>query len=629
MVSTAPMKPWTARGAAVLLTAIAACSTERAAIDTASPAADPGAPGAGASSTTPAKGAPPAAAETPCKGGVVETCSAFDTRSYCVESDGKRSWKDEKCAAGCFGGKCVADACADECALDAKTSAGTCRLWDMKAKSAVAAAPTTSLHDRARDYEQRLRASALPHGQVLNVHYTDATLSTRASYSGYRDAAIWTGSALAAEAWRLSSTREPDAERQVEALVKTIHRSFEVTGTPGYLARMTQPSSERLPLGLANPCADPEWHCNTSLGGQSFDWVGGTSRDQNTGVMLGYAMAYLATTDEAVKKIIRDDVISFASELMKVRKGVPARVVVNGIPLDKSLDLENVLLLPAEMPGGKITINLDTNAAAESEIQGMREFFPDFSVLVKQVLGINVPIPRSSTAMMLGGFFRMALVMAEDDPALAGKRAELSTYFAAHAPAWLSTAETWTFDTRDGCGQGYFSTHIAYIMAYVWALLENDAALAPRIRDKVLDQAMWKAVSGHKNAYFAFLWGGTRATTLAATNPQMLAAGAELAQFQPGPRVWAARDNRSNPKYLPHDTKCTGEVLCDVHTNAVDVADRRIDDFLWQRQPWQLYDGGDPTKVYPGVDYLAAYWAARRHGFASDDRAGTCTRIMP
>ncbi|MBS2017992.1 MAG: hypothetical protein JST00_34265 [Deltaproteobacteria bacterium] len=624
------MKPWTARGLAVLIFSIAACSSERAAIDTSGEGPPPGDESPPASgTTTPASTSPPTAAEAPCKTGVVETCSAFDTRSYCVESGGKRTWREEKCAAGCFAGKCVADACADECALGAKTSAGTCRLWDVKTKSVVAANPTASLHDRARDYEQRLRSTSLLHGQVLDVHYTDATLSTPSYYSGYRDAAIWTGSALAAEAWRLSATREPDAARQVEALVKTIHRSFEVTGTPGYLARMTQPSASPVPLGLTNRCADPEWHCDVPLAGQKYDWVGGTSRDQNTGVMLGYAMAYLATTDEALKKTIRDDVMAFAGELMKVRKGVPARVVVNGIPLDKSLDLENVLLLPAEMTSGRITINLDTNEAAESEIQGMREFFPDFSVLVKQVLGINVPIPRSSTAMMLGGFFRLALRIAEDDPALAAKRAEMGAYFASHAPAWLSTAETWTFETRDGCGRGYFSTHIAYIMAYVWALLENDPALAPRVRDKLFDQAMWKAVAGHKNAYFAFLWGGTRVPAIAPSNPAIQTAASQLAQFQAGPRVWAARDNRANPKYLPHDTKCTAEVLCNIQNNSVDVGDRRIDDFLWQRQPWQLYDGGDPTKVYPGVDYLAAYWAARRHGFATDDRAGTCTRVMP
>ena len=635
MVSTAPMKahmkPWAARGLVVfsLSSVVVACSSDRGRTDDgASDGTDPNESPPASGTTTPAATSPTPPGDVPCKGGIVETCSAFDTRSYCVESSGKRTWKEEKCAAGCFAGKCETDACADECALGTTSSAGTCRLWDMKTKTAIAAAPATSLHDRARDYEQRLRATSLPHGQVMNVHYTDTTLTTRSHYSGYRDAAIWTGSALAAEAWRLSATREPDAAKQVETLVKTIHRSFAVTGTPGYLARMVQPSASPLALGLTNACAnDPEWHCNVALGSEKFDWVGGTSRDQNTGVMLGYAAAYLATTDEAVKKTIRDDVMAFVGELMKVRKGVPARVIVNGIPLEKSLDLENVLLLPAEMTGGKLTLNLDTNEAGENEIQGMREFFPDFSVLVKQVLGLNVPIPRSSTAMMIGGFFRMALRMAEDDPALAAKRAEMLTYYQAKAPGWLSIAEQWTFETRDGCGQGYFSTHIAYIMAYVWALLESDPGLALRIRDKVLDQTMWRSVAGHKNAYFAFLWGGVRG--IAPSNAEIGAASSQLAQFQPGPRTWAARDNRTKAQYLPHDTKCTNEVLCSITSNAVDVGDRRVDDFIWQRQPWQLYDGGDARKVFPGVDYLAAYWAARRHGFMTDDRAGTCTRVMP
>ena len=37
-----------------------------------------------------------------------------------------------------------------------------------------------------------------------------------------------------------------------------------------------------------------------------------------------------------------------------------------------------------------------------------------------------------------------------------------------------------------------------------------------------------------------------------------------------------------------------------------------------------LLDGGDLTRSYPGVDFLAAYWIGRHHGFVDDDTAGTC-----
>jgi len=91
--------------------------------------------------------------------------------------------------------------------------------------------------------------------------------------------------------------------------------------------------------------------------------------------------------------------------------------------------------------------------------------------------------------------------------------------------------------------------------------------------------------------------------------------------------VRVARDDTAMAAYLPHDATCTSPVLCDTATLAVDVKDRVVEDFQWQRQPWQLADGGDPRLVYPGVDYLAAYWAGRMHGFVADDRPGTCTRF--
>jgi hypothetical protein len=60
------------------------------------------------------------------------------------------------------------------------------------------------------------------------------------------------------------------------------------------------------------------------------------------------------------------------------------------------------------------------------------------------------------------------------------------------------------------------------------------------------------------------------------------------------------------------------------HSTAVDVGDRVVDDFIWQRQPWSLFDWGDERQLYPGVDYLVAYWMARRHGLTGDDSAGHC-----
>ncbi len=580
-----------------------------------------------ASVSTPSEEAGPPA-EAPCVGGVTETCTAWNERATCAVVDGKRTWKKEPCADGCFAGKCSTTACVDEC----MPGEAGCQLWDMASKSFVAANATTSLNDRARDYEARLRSTSLVNGQVLNVNYTDETRATVASYSGYRDAAIWTGSALAAESWRALATGSPDAAARIDALVRTLHRNFEVTAEPGYMARFVVPKTGPQHTYEAAPtCGSNDWHCNATSKGQTYDWVGGTSRDQYTGVMLGYTMAYLATTSDELKELIRGDVVAVALELAKQRKAVPLRIVIDeGIPLDKDVDLENVILSPSEMVNGRIEINLAGGDVSESGSTGIREFFPDLKMLLKPVLGIGTSVPRSSSAIMLGGIFEAALLMSSESESGAMKAAhqQLAAYYAAHASSWANIGKGWTFSTRDGCGRGYYSTHIALIMEYVWASLVKDPALRPVVNDEIFSKAMWNGVKTHKNAYFAYLWSGTRGAA-SLEQPVVDAANAQLAQFEPGPRVWIGRDVTTSPAYLPHDTTCTEVPHCDTKTNAVDVKDRRIDDFIWQRQPWQLLDAGFPRRVFPGVDYLAAYWAARRHGLLADDRAGTCGRKAP
>ena len=121
---------------------------------------------------------------------------------------------------------------------------------------------------------------------------------------------------------------------------------------------------------------------------------------------------------------------------------------------------------------------------------------------------------------------------------------------------------------------------------------------------------------------FAFMWGSTRASP----DPLVLSTAIDqLGQFEPGPRIRSSRNSLAVSQYQPHDSSCPNQT--DQKTNATDVKDRRVDDFIWQRQPWELYEGGEPTIVFPGVEYLTAYWIARRYDMTKDDRAGTCARF--
>jgi hypothetical protein len=541
-------------------------------------------------------------------------CKSWNVRTSCQGG----AWVDDTCTGGCSAGACAATACADECALGATSPSGTCKLWDAATGAFVANDASARLHDRARDYDALRRAHQLIEGAVCNAVYTDATRATISFYSGTGDAALWSGTSLAAEAWRYQTTGAPDAAAELARLAATLHRLFNVAGEPAYLARLAVPTGDTTPLEDASRCTTASWHCSRAYAGASWDWLGHTSRDAYTGVMLGYDAAYAATRDESVRAAIRADVVAVAVELMKDRM-VPATVTVQGIPIDKTLALSNVILSPSEMTNGRVTITV----GGSNELYGAREFVTDMSPVLAQVLGVSPPIPRPSSAMMLGAFFRMALAMTAGVAGQEAMHAALAAYYDAHADAWLDVAAQWSFSAN--CGNGYYANHIAFIMAYVWARLETDAARRARIADSILDGRMWAALSGQKNAYFAFLWGATRAQKSPA--PAGIAAAAnQLAQFPVGPRVHVAVDHSADPKYQPHDASCTSEPMADTATSAVDVRDRVIDDFLWQRGPWRLVDGGNLAEVYPGVDYLAAYWAARADGFIADDAPTTCAR---
>jgi hypothetical protein len=110
------------------------------------------------------------------------------------------------------------------------------------------------------------------------------------------------------------------------------------------------------------------------------------------------------------------------------------------------------------------------------------------------------------------------------------------------------------------------------------------------------------------------------------TNPDAAAIAAsrdQLAQFPVPPYVRRPVDLRSDPQFMPHQSSCPDKASI---ITAVDVGARAHDGFMWQRDPWQLHDDGDPAHVFAGVDYLVAYWLGRRHDFVAEDAPSMCLR---
>jgi len=563
-------------------------------------------------------------------------CPAVSTRcvdtvnqEVCKVIGGVATWVKEGCPSGtlCLDAACSAE-CVDQCDLgETRTSGGTqetCSLFSV-AKNAVVA-PSSGLHDRARQYNAWIRKWHLPGGTIGDVYFTDATHKTVAAYHGTGDSAIWTGTYLAAEAIRLKVTGSPDAEKNVEQLVEAIHRLFQVTGHTGFMARYTAPLSAD-PLITAQYDPTSPKHHKVTFQGQDWFWSGNTSRDQYQGMLLGYAHAYEALSSTTHRQMIRDDIVALCKELITDRKGMKITIRFNALgqwnELPVSVDMQHIVLNPSEFKNGGPYIQIGNDAAPsdynDSEMYGFQEFMPDMSKLLKQIpiLGalITFPIPRSGSAIMLPSILRIGMLVTDGVAGYSAEHAAFKDHYDKNVSDWLGIMKQFAF--LNTCWDKYYGLNIAFEPVYNLVRLEPDPQLRSAFQQDVLEGKMWQIVKEHKNVFFSYIH-ASQAPNSPAVQAVIQAANAQLAQFPPPPHIHAAVDNTG--KY-PADPNCPGH-----STEATEVKDRTASDFIWQRQPFSLTTAGDPKKVYPGIDFLMPYWMGRFHKFFDDDAKGTCLR---
>jgi len=119
------------------------------------------------------------------------------------------------------------------------------------------------------------------------------------SYSRCGDSAIWTGHYLAAEAFRYSVTHSPDAIANARRALAGIQSLMDVTGT-NVLARCLIPDDSPYKGDLQSE----EAHNGVYRSAPGNTWIGGTSRDQYSGVMFGLGVAFDLFDDPALKSAI-------------------------------------------------------------------------------------------------------------------------------------------------------------------------------------------------------------------------------------------------------------------------------------------------------------------------------------
>ena len=538
-------------------------------------------------------------------------CTAWNEQSKCTVVGGLASWTRATCASaeGCVRGTCTPNACSDDCRL----GESGCALHEVSSGAPVTVNPT-KMHDRARAFEKWIQGDTRSyfHNQIVSVKYDSAALGAVSSIY-VSDSALHTGIYLAGEAHRLMATGAVQARKNVRDMVDNHHVLFNVSGDPGMIATNVFPAGDPdIRAWNGWNCTDFDRHCDAAFGGKKWDYQGQPSRDMYMGPLLGLVAAYdaLGAFDEDRRKLIRQDLMTWAKELVKKRV-LPVRLVLNGIKLPvQNTDARFFIPEKLDMVDGAVEIQLSASDAGSGQVRSRRDFMPNPSLLFRKFAALSAlpDIPRSTSALMVGGIIQAALHVSDGAPEYAADRKALRDFYDnnndewGNAKSWIGVAATQTASAHS-CDAAYFGHGLAWIAAYTWALLEEVPAVKNDLFTRVIDGKMWPEVSAHKNSFFTFAYGATKKATPVGT--ALADAVRQVASFPAPPRVRVAKTGACS------DT-------------AVEIGDRPITYNQWHANPWSQEDSGNAKQTYPGQDYVIAYWMGRSYQLIAEDTPSHC-----
>ena len=189
----------------------------------------------------------------------------------------------------------------------------------------IATLPCLGAENDALAISQNIQSLHVPYGTILDPRFASAdpnsaAYNTVTSYTRCRDSAIWTGHYLAAEAFRYEVTGSSDALTNLQRALAGIRSLREVTGTD-VLARCLFPTDSPYAADLTTENKDLGIY-QGMYAGQSYDWVGNTSRDQYSGVFFGLGIAYDMVEDDSVRSDVGGEVARLLNNLIANRWSV-------------------------------------------------------------------------------------------------------------------------------------------------------------------------------------------------------------------------------------------------------------------------------------------------------------------
>jgi len=583
-------------------------------------------------------------------------CSGYNKIKTCEQTDCGKKLKEVTCEVGkgCKNGDCITDYCSDEC----NPNEENCELWDMKTGDFTTTEQNNILYDRNEEYLKWLYSKNMFFGGVVEAYFQDETLlETILSYGGVGDSAIWTGTYLGAESFRFMATGSIASYKNIKTLINLLHIWFNVSGYDGLIVRYAA-ETELLNNSTMNTedmtdCNNPNGrvYCNVEYNGKRYNYKGHISRDQYQGILLGYSLAYTAlgnSKDELeLKALIRTDILELVKQLMKkTTLDIKYEVYDDRIPAnpldptseegvvkgETTIDARFVVVSPREFQDGKVIVKYCSVETPECEtnFKGFQEFMPDLKPFLKQLsplLGFLPYIPRSGSAIMLPTIFNIALQVTKDINGYETDYNNIKNFYYnnndewENVNSWLDSAEQWTYLNK--CGEKYYGINITMEPLYNLLRLETNTAIRERILNNVLIDKIWDEVKSHKNPFFSYIYlsalENTDGAALNTANEQFLG-------FPSTPKRHFEvnlLDATTYPQYASREDGCDAQVE---HSTAVDVKDREMSDFIWQRKPWALQSGANPKRIYPGIDFLIVYWMGQYYNFLEEDSNSRCFR---
>jgi hypothetical protein len=147
--------------------------------------------------------------------------------------------------------------------------------------------------------DANLQARHQPFGTILDPIFAAPDSDQIIGYTRCGDSAIWTGHYLAAEAFRYKVTGSAEALDNASRALDGLTLLTDVTGT-NVLARCAVPVSSPYAAGI-NSEEKANGVFMGAAAGDTYYWIGNTSRDEYIGVFFGLGVAYNMIGDTAFR----------------------------------------------------------------------------------------------------------------------------------------------------------------------------------------------------------------------------------------------------------------------------------------------------------------------------------------